>query len=123
MEALALPDWQFCVDQSIWCITEHQIENTVIRNVARLGYASALAVRNARIGENEGQVDLALFPRIGKKKLILVEAKRGAAEESKFQTCRAETSALAVPGSKVGKSKVGKSESRKCERQEESACG
>jgi hypothetical protein len=64
-------------------MTENEIEDAVWKNVAKLGYSSAFAIRNARIGPEQGQVDLALFPRIGKKKVILVEAKRSIAEEAK----------------------------------------
>ena len=64
-------------------MTEYEIEEQIINNVAQLGYASAVVVRNARIGKEQGQVDLALFPRFGKKKVILVEAKRSLAQDSK----------------------------------------
>lgn len=64
-------------------MTENEIEDAVWQNVTELGYDSASAVRNVRIGPEQGQVDLALFPRIGKKKIILVEAKRSAAEDAK----------------------------------------
>ena len=64
-------------------MTENEIEDAVWQNVTELGYDSACAVRNVRIGPEQGQADLALFPRNGKKKIILVEAKRSAAEDAK----------------------------------------
>ena len=64
-------------------MTENEIEDAVRSNVAALGYPSAFAIRNARIGPKQGQVDLAMFPRNGKKKVILVEAKQSVAEEAK----------------------------------------
>lgn len=64
-------------------MTENEIENAVWQNVSKLGYSSAFAIRNARIGSEQGQVDLAMFPRKGKKKVILVEVKRSAAEDAK----------------------------------------
>ena len=36
-------------------MTEYEIENRVVENVGMLGYASAVAVRNARIGHDQGQ--------------------------------------------------------------------
>ena len=62
---------------------ENRIENAVMRNAAQLGYPSAYAIRNCRIGPEQGQVDLALFPRMGKKKVILVEAKQSSAVDAK----------------------------------------
>ena len=64
-------------------MTENQIEEVVWQNADKLGYRSAYAIRNVRIGPEQGHVDLALFPRIGKKKIVLVEVKRSTAEEAK----------------------------------------
>lgn len=64
-------------------MTENEIEKVVWENVKKLGYSSAHAIRNVRIGPEQGQVDLALFPRIGKKKIVLVEVKRSTAEDAK----------------------------------------
>jgi hypothetical protein len=64
-------------------MTENEIEDAVWNDADKLGYRSAYAIRNVRIGPEQGQVDLALFPRIGKKKIVLVEVKRSTAEESK----------------------------------------
>lgn len=64
-------------------MTENQIEEVVWQNAEKLGYRSAYAIRNVRIGPEQGQADLALFPRIGKKKIVLVEVKRSTAEEAK----------------------------------------
>jgi hypothetical protein len=43
-------------------MTEHQIEEVVWQNAEKLGYRSDCAIRNVRIGPEQGQVDLALFP-------------------------------------------------------------
>lgn len=64
-------------------MTENQIEDAVRNGVSALGYPSAFAIRNARIGPEQGQVDLAMFPRNGKTKVILVEVKQSTAVDAK----------------------------------------
>lgn len=54
---------------------ERKIEMAVMSNPDMLGYAGALAIRNWRVAETSGRLDVALLPTKGPRKLVLVEAK------------------------------------------------
>jgi hypothetical protein len=62
---------------------ETEIENAIINNPAKLGFPQALAIRNFRIAELAGAVDVVLFPRSGPFRIVLVEAKVSSAKDAK----------------------------------------
>jgi hypothetical protein len=62
---------------------ETEIENAIINDPAKLGFPKALSIRNFRIAELAGAVDVVLFPRSGPFRLVLVEAKVSNAKDAK----------------------------------------
>jgi hypothetical protein len=54
---------------------ERAIENAVISHPEVLGFPGALAIRNVRVAETCGRVDVMLLPATGPVRLVLVEAK------------------------------------------------
>lgn len=61
---------------------ERWIEDAIIKDPAALGYPGATAIRNVRVGWRFGRADIMLFPRSGRTKLVLVEAKTSSAPDS-----------------------------------------
>jgi hypothetical protein len=55
---------------------ERYIENRVIRNRDKLGYADSAFIRRCRVGRDFGIVDLVLFPFTGRHKIVVIEAKQ-----------------------------------------------
>ena len=54
---------------------ETAIEDAIIARPDILGFAGANAIRNFRLADNSGAVDVVLFPQHGSIRLVLVEAK------------------------------------------------
>jgi hypothetical protein len=61
---------------------EHEIEDAVMRQPEILGFPRAMAIRNVRVAWHFGRVDIMLFPRRGRTKVVLVEVKHSTAPEA-----------------------------------------
>ena len=61
---------------------ERFIENRVIRNRDKLGYADSTFIRRCRVGRNFGIVDIVLFPVTGRHKIVVIEAKQVTSADS-----------------------------------------
>jgi len=61
---------------------ETAIEDAIIKNPEKLGFPGALAIRNLRIADTSGAVDVVLLPQTGSFKLVLVEAKAASAQDA-----------------------------------------
>jgi len=61
---------------------ERYIENRVIRNRDKLGYADSAFIRRCRVGRDFGIVDLVLFPFTGRHRIVVIEAKQVTSADS-----------------------------------------
>src|SRR5687767_917443 len=61
---------------------ETKIESAIIRRPGDLGFDRATAIRNFRIADLSGAVDVILFPRHGPLKIVLIEAKVARAKDA-----------------------------------------
>ena len=61
---------------------ETVIEDAIIAHPDKLGFPGALAIRNLRIADTSGAVDVVLLPQTGSFKLVLVEAKAASAQDA-----------------------------------------
>jgi len=62
---------------------ETAIEDAIIARPDKLGFPGALAIRNLRVADTSGAVDVVLLPQIGSSfKLVLVEAKAARAQDA-----------------------------------------
>jgi len=62
---------------------ETAIEDAIIAHPDKLGFPGALAIRNLRVADTSGAVDVVLLPQTGSSfKLVLVEAKAASAQDA-----------------------------------------
>jgi hypothetical protein len=61
---------------------ESIIEEAIMKDLGKLGYEQALAIRNVRIAPVAGRIDVLLLPVSGRKRLVLVETKQSAASDA-----------------------------------------
>jgi hypothetical protein len=61
---------------------ETLIEDAILKDRSNLGFSGALAIRNCRLGENSGAVDVLLLPRGGPVRVVLIEAKVSTAADA-----------------------------------------
>jgi hypothetical protein len=61
---------------------EYRIESAVLSEPGKLGFPDALGIRNLRMSPESGRVDVALLPRSGSIKLVLIETKVATAKDA-----------------------------------------
>ncbi len=61
---------------------ETTIENAIMARPDLLGFPGALAIRNFRVADSSGAVDVVLIPESGPIRLVLVEAKAASATDA-----------------------------------------
>jgi len=61
---------------------ETAIEDAIIKRPGRLGFPGANAIRNFRLADKSGAVDVVLFPKKGSIRLVLIETKVATAPDA-----------------------------------------
>ena len=58
------------------------MEDAIMARPDLLGYPGALAIRNMRLSQYSGRIDVVLLPKTGPRRLVLIEMKEAGAEEA-----------------------------------------